>query len=99
MVIVEPGIIQTAIFDKRPEAPPESRYPHEGRLRALHAASLRSSVSPLVAGEAIRQIVESESWQLRYPVGPDAVPFLEWHTAMTDEEWINMHATPNDDVW
>jgi NAD(P)-dependent dehydrogenase (short-subunit alcohol dehydrogenase family) len=99
VAIVEPGIIQTAILDKLPEAPPESRYPHEGRLRALHAAALRTSVSPFVAGEAIRQIVESESWQLRYPVGPDARPFIEWRTAMTDEEWINMNATPNDDVW
>jgi len=99
VAIVEPGIMQTAILDKLPEALPTSRYPHEGRLRALHAAALRTPVSPLVAGEAIRQIVESESWQLRYPVGPDAVPFIEWRTAMTDEEWITWNATPNDDVW
>ena len=69
--------MQTAIFDKMPEDPPASRYPHEGRLRALHAAGLGHAVSPLVAGEAIRQIVESDSEQLRYPVGPDDLPFLE----------------------
>ena len=57
------------------------RNPDEGRLRALHAASLRTSVSPLVAGGAICQIVESESWQLRYPVGSDTVPFIEWRMA------------------
>jgi NAD(P)-dependent dehydrogenase (short-subunit alcohol dehydrogenase family) len=99
VVIVEPGIMQTAIIDKLPEAPPASRYPHEGRLRALHAAALRSPVSPVVAGEAIRQILESEGWHLRYPVGPDAVPFLAWRAAMTDEEWIDINATPNDDAW
>jgi NAD(P)-dependent dehydrogenase (short-subunit alcohol dehydrogenase family) len=99
VAIVEPGIMQTAIFDKLPEDPPASRYPHEGRLRALHAASLRSPVSPFVAGEAIRQIVESDSGQLRYPVGPDAVPFLEWRAAMTDEAWVNWNTPPNDDAW
>ncbi len=43
VAIVEPGIMQTAIFDKMPEDPPASRYPHEGRLRALHAAGARQS--------------------------------------------------------
>jgi hypothetical protein len=52
-----------------------------------------------VAGEAIRQIVESESWQLRYPVGPDAAPFIAWRMAMTDEEWINLNAAAKDDAW
>ena len=89
VAIVEPGIMQTAIFDKMPEDPPASRYPHEGRLRALHAAGLGSPVSPFVAGEAIRQIVESDSEQLRYPVGPDALPFLEKRAGMTDEAWVN----------
>lgn len=99
VVIVEPGIIQTPLFDKLPEDPPASRYPHEGRLRALCAASLRSPVSPFVVGEAIRQIIESDSWQLRYPVGPDAGPFLEWRAAMTDEEWITWNTPPNEEDW
>jgi len=99
VVIVEPGIMQTALFDKLSEDPPASHYPHEGRLRALCAASLRSPVSPFVVGEAIRQIIESGSWQLRYPVGPDAVPFLQWRAAMTDEEWVTWNTPPNDEAW
>ena len=99
VVMVEPGIIQTPIFDKLGEDPPDSRYPHERRIRALFAASLRNPVSPFVVGEAVRQIVESGSWQLRYPVGPDAAPFLQWRAAMTDEEWVGFWATPDDEAW
>jgi NAD(P)-dependent dehydrogenase (short-subunit alcohol dehydrogenase family) len=99
VAIVEPGFIQTPIFDKLPEELPPSGYPHEGHVRALAAASLQSPVSPSVVGEAIRQIIESDSWQLRYPVGPDAVPFLTWRAAMTDEEWVNWNAPSDDDVW
>jgi NAD(P)-dependent dehydrogenase (short-subunit alcohol dehydrogenase family) len=99
VAIVEPGFIQTPIFAKLPEALPPSRYSHEGRLRALSAASLQSPVSPSVVGGAIRQIIESDSWQLRYPVGPDAAPFLTWRAAMTDEEWVNWNAPSDDEVW
>lgn len=99
VAIVEPGIIQTAIYDKMSEDPPASRYPHEERLRALHAAALRSPASPAVVGEAIRQIIESDSWQLRYPVGPDAVPFLAWRAAMTDEEWVTWNTPPDEEAW
>ena len=99
VAIVEPGIMQTAIFDEMPESPRASRYPHEARLRALHAAALRNAVSPFVAGEAIRHIVESDSEQLRYPVGPDALPFLEKRAGMTDEAWVNWNSPASDDEW
>jgi NAD(P)-dependent dehydrogenase (short-subunit alcohol dehydrogenase family) len=99
VAIVEPGFIQTPIFDKLTNDPLASRYPHEGRLRAVSAASLQNPASPSVVGEAIRQIIESDSGQLRYPVGPDAVPFLTWRAAMTDEAWVNWNAPSDDDVW
>jgi NAD(P)-dependent dehydrogenase (short-subunit alcohol dehydrogenase family) len=99
VAIVEPGFIQTPIFDKLTNDPPASCYPHEGRLRAVSAASLQNPVSPSVVGKAIRQIIESDSWQLRYPVGPDAVPFLTWRAAMTDEAWVHWNAPSDDDVW
>ena len=92
VAIVEPGIMKTAIFDEMPESHRASRYPHEARLRALHAAALRNAVSPFVAGEAIRHIVESDSEQLRYPVGPDALPFLDKRAGMTDEAWLNWNS-------
>jgi NAD(P)-dependent dehydrogenase (short-subunit alcohol dehydrogenase family) len=98
VAIVEPGIIATPIFGKVAPGPASSHYPNARRLEALFAASLKNPVSPYVVGEAIRRIVESESWQLRYPVGPDAAPFLAWRAAMSDEEWVN-YAAVTDAEW
>jgi NAD(P)-dependent dehydrogenase (short-subunit alcohol dehydrogenase family) len=99
VAIVEPGVIKTPIFDKMRAIPDITRYPQERRLQALFAAALAHATSPMVVGEQIRQIVESDSWQLRYPVGPDAVPFLEWRAGMTDEAWVDFGATQSDEDW
>ena len=89
VAIIEPGVIATPIFSKAAPVPENSPYPHARRLSALFAASLTNPTSPYVVGEKIRQIVEGNSWQLRYPVGPDAAPFLNWRANLTDEEVVN----------
>jgi NAD(P)-dependent dehydrogenase (short-subunit alcohol dehydrogenase family) len=99
VAVVEPGIIQTPIFDKKRAIPADTRYQQERRIQALFAASLAHPVAPAVVGEQIRQIVESGSWQLRYPVGPDAVPFLRWRAGISDEEWIDFGAMQDDEAW
>ena len=98
VAIVEPGVIATPIFGKVAPDPQNSHYPHARRLEAIFAASLKHPVSPYVVGEAIRRIVESDSWQLRYPVGPDAAPFLAWRASMSDEDWVNWAAV-SDEEW
>ena len=55
----------------------------------MFAASLTNPTSACVVGEHFRQIVDGDSWQLRYPVGPDAVPFMKWRAGKTDEEMVN----------
>lgn len=99
VAIVEPGLIQTPIFDKLRAIPADTRYPQDRHVRALFAASLEHPVSPAVVGEQILKIVESGSWQLRYPVGPDAVPFLTWRAGMSDEEWVDFGAIQDDEAW
>jgi NAD(P)-dependent dehydrogenase (short-subunit alcohol dehydrogenase family) len=98
VAIVEPGVIATPILGKIKPNPPNSHYPYARRLNALFAASIKNPVSPYVVGEAIRHIAESDSWQLRYPVGPDAAPFLAWRAAMSDEDWVNWAAL-RDEEW
>lgn len=98
VAIVEPGVIATPIFGKGSPPPEHSHYPQARRIAALFAASLKNPVSPYVVGEAIRRIVEGESWQLRYPVGPDAGPLLAWRAAVSDEDWVSMGAA-TDEEW
>jgi NAD(P)-dependent dehydrogenase (short-subunit alcohol dehydrogenase family) len=90
VAIVEPGVIATPIFSKARPLPADSPYPHARRQRALFAASLAQPTSPYVVGEKICQIVDSDSWQLRYPVGPDAEPLLKWRASKTDEEIVQL---------
>jgi hypothetical protein len=53
---------------------------------------VKQPTPPQVVAEQIRQIIEGESWQLRYPVGPHAPIALAWRARNSDEEWIAMLA-------
>jgi len=89
VAIVEPGVIATPIFDKAEADKPGTVYPHKRRLDALFRASLEKPVSPFVVGDKIREIVDSGTWTLRHPVGPDAAGFLAWRASLSDEEWAD----------
>ena len=92
VAIVEPGIIDTAMARRIGDPAPGSPYGQTARFSALFTNSLKNPVPPSVVAEKILEVATSESWQLRHPVGPDAVPFLEWRSKMTDEEWIETQA-------
>jgi NAD(P)-dependent dehydrogenase (short-subunit alcohol dehydrogenase family) len=90
VAIVEPGAVATPMFGKARPGPIDSPYPHLRRLRARLSALLTKATSPYVVGALIRQIVEGESWQLRYLVGPDAVSLIKWRAGKTDEEIVDL---------
>lgn len=98
VAIVEPGIIATPMA-KRIETPlRESSYPQQRRMAALFVASLKHPVPPSVVGQKILEVIDSGTWQLRHPVGPDAEPLLQWRRSMTDEEWVALNAA-DDETW
>ena len=98
VAIVEPGIIDTAMA-RRIEAPTaDSEYPYLERFTILFSDSLKNPVPPSLVGQKILDIVESGTWQLRHPVGPDAAPFLQWRSSMTDEQWRDLNAA-DDETW
>jgi len=92
VAIVEPGVIATPIFGKVTPDLDGTHYPHKRRINELFRASLEKPVSPLVVGDKIRDIVDSGTWTLRHPVGPDAAGFLQWRASLTDEQWIDWGA-------
>ncbi len=98
VAIVEPGIIDTAMARRIETPQTRSPYPQLRRFAAMFAASLKKPVPPSVVAEKVLQIVDSGTWQLRHPVGPDAAPFLAWRKAMSDEEWVDWGAL-DDDRW
>ena len=98
VAIVEPGIIDTEMARHITIVPSTSNYSHQTRLAALFTASLKNPVSPSIVADKILEIAVNGTWQLRHPVGPDALPFLGWRKSMTDEAWIDLGAL-SDDAW
>ncbi len=95
--IVEPGIIDTQMA-RDIEIGSDSIYPQSNRFGGLFRASLETPTSPALVADKILEVAESQNWELRHPVGPDAQPFLDWRASMTDEEWVDWNAA-NDDDW
>ena len=55
-------------------------------------AALDAPTPPTVVADKVRDIIESDSQTLRYPVGADADAFLGWRASMSDEDWVGWGA-------
>jgi len=92
VALVEPGIIDTAMA-QRITRNGNSAYPHAARIAALFSATLTNApVPPSVVAQKVLEIAMSNIWQIRYPVGPDAIPLIAWRKGMTDEQWVDLHS-------
>jgi NAD(P)-dependent dehydrogenase (short-subunit alcohol dehydrogenase family) len=98
VAIVQPGIIDTAMARRIGKQLDASPYPHTRRIAGLFSSSLRNPTSPFIVGQKICDIIESGTWQLRHPIGPDAEPFLQWRASMSDEQWVDWGAA-DDTTW
>ena len=96
IAIVEPGIIDTNMARDIGIAD-DSISSQTKRFAGLFKASLKTPTQPSLVAEKILEIADSESWQLRHPVGPDAIPFMAWRKSLTDEEWVDWNAASDDD--
>ena len=99
VAIVKPGIIDTDMArDISSKNYTTTRSSITERFSNLFKESLKHPTNASLVADKILEIAESNSWKLRYPVGPDAEPFLEWRASMSDEDWVNWNAL-NDDDW
>ena len=98
VAIVEPGISDTAMARSIETSGGPSLYPQQRRFAGMFTASLQNPAPPSLVAEKMVEIVDSGTWRLRHPVGPDAEGFLGWRKAMTDEEWVDWGAL-DDDAW
>jgi NAD(P)-dependent dehydrogenase (short-subunit alcohol dehydrogenase family) len=98
VAIVEPGIIDTAMARRIEDAAADSPYPQGARFASLFSSALKNPVPPSLVAQKIVEIVESGTWQLRHPVGPNAAPLLKWRSQMTDEQWVDLNSS-DDETW
>ncbi|MGB5172320.1 MAG: SDR family oxidoreductase [Eudoraea sp.] len=95
--IVEPGIIDTSMARNIGDAG-DSIYPHSYRFAGMFTASLKTPTPPTLVADLMLDLVNQETEKLRHPVGPDAIPFIEWRASMSDEEWVNWNSA-DDATW
>lgn len=95
--IVEPGIIDTDMAHEIEEASP-SIYPNSKRMSDLFFASLKNPTPATLVAEKVLEFAAGDSWVLRHPVGPDALPFIQWRMSMTDEQWTDRNSL-TDEEW
>lgn len=97
VALVEPGIIDTPMASTNlPQYDENTIYPHGRRIRAFFTNPEKDEASPALVGEMIRYVIESGDPRLRFPVGPDALPFLGWRSAVSDEDWVGLGGLKHD---
>ena len=98
VAIVEPGIIDTRMARNIGGMASSKVYPQVQRCSAMFEATMAAGAGqPEIVAQKVREIVESGTWQLRHPVGPDAAPFLAWRSSKDDENWVAWGAQSDSD--
>jgi NAD(P)-dependent dehydrogenase (short-subunit alcohol dehydrogenase family) len=97
VALVEPGIIDTPMATTNlPQYNVNTIYSAGRRMHAFFKNPEKPEASPAAVAELLRYIIESNDARLRFPVGPDALPFIGWRAALSDAEWINLHGIKRD---
>jgi len=97
VALIEPGIIDTPMATTSlPQYDEKTIYPHGRRLHAFFTNPEKAEASPTLVAEMVRYVIESDDPRLRFPVGPDALPFLGWRGALSDEDWVGLSGLRRD---
>ncbi|MGA9566116.1 MAG: SDR family oxidoreductase [Candidatus Korobacteraceae bacterium] len=99
VVIVEPGIIDTAMAQRIAGPSNGSLYTQRARMATEFTNALQTPVPPSIVAQKILEIAENGSWQLRHPVGPRAAPLLDWRKGLTDEEWVDLQSCDDEEYF
>jgi NAD(P)-dependent dehydrogenase (short-subunit alcohol dehydrogenase family) len=94
VVNIEPGVIMTNIFQNSSEA---TRYdktsPYHQVMRRngkVFAAGFRAGAQPDKVAATILEAITTRDYRLRWPVGDDAVGFVQGRPKISDEAWVGM---------
>ena len=88
VAVVQPGMIDTSLFDKFDEMPADTNYPNQIRLAAFMRASRATRGPASIVAETIEAIATGQQTTFRNPVGTDAGQRLAWRSSLSDEDWI-----------
>jgi NAD(P)-dependent dehydrogenase (short-subunit alcohol dehydrogenase family) len=93
VVLIKPGIIDTSMAQRISKID-SSLYPHAARMSGFFAATLAGEPArPSLVAQLMVDVANSDSWQLRYVVGPGAEEVLAFRKNMSDEDWVALHGS------
>ncbi len=103
VVIVEPGVIMTRIFEN---SAPATRYdktsPYKDIMRRngkMFVAGFKQGTPPEEVAAVVLESIEASTHKLRWPVGKDAHDMLAGRATMSDEDWVDMGDDLSDDEY
>jgi NAD(P)-dependent dehydrogenase (short-subunit alcohol dehydrogenase family) len=103
VAIIEPGVIQTAIFENSAGA---TRYDKNSPYRQImrrngkfFAAGFRNPGQPETVAAAILEAITTDRPRLRYLVGGDAEGIAAGRQRISDEDWVAMGGELSDEEY
>lgn len=103
VVCIEPGVVKTPIFDKRPEANPalfEPPFPYHAsmrRIRRLFEAGLAKPAYPQDVADVVHAAIAADSPRAQYRVGVDADALWALVDNEPREEFVRIAALADDE--
>jgi NAD(P)-dependent dehydrogenase (short-subunit alcohol dehydrogenase family) len=92
VVIIEPGVIMTSIFENAGEATRYDKHsPYKQVMRRngkLYAAGFKAGAQPEAVAKTILEAITTPNYKLRWLVGKDAVGLAEGRAKISDEEYV-----------
>lgn len=94
VVNIEPGVIMTKIFENSSEATRfDKTSPYLQVMRRngkMFAAGFKVAAQPELVAATILEAIRTPDYRLRWPVGDDAVGFVNGRPKISDEDWVAM---------
>ena len=89
VVIIEPGHIWTAMWEKRRPQPEKTAYPNaRGRMLSIMDGGMPYSSPAEIVAVRIAEAINTDRPRLRYLVGADAEALWSVRVGMSDEKWL-----------
>jgi NAD(P)-dependent dehydrogenase (short-subunit alcohol dehydrogenase family) len=101
VVVIEPGITKSAIFAKNVDVPNATGAydAHNRWMLQMYATGIPQATDPMEVAEVIYHAYTTDEPKLRYAMSWGGPEIVAGRNAMTDEDWVAMGATDDDDEY
>lgn len=101
VAIIEPGITRSSIFGKNVDAPNASGAydAHYRRMFRFYEVGHEHASPAEEVARVIHEAIVTDTPRLRYPCSWGGESIVDGRLSMTDEEWVELGASPDDVVY